>query len=1010
MASGKQNRPIQGQTQVRNVRRDSIVDKEVTAAKLNPDVVGNGLVLNPTTNAIDFIGSVFVSNTSELSEALASGETNIFLRNGNYILPELSINSDVFQLTGESKDGVNLSLPPSGTINITHPSGLIVTGEANLNISNPGIVEIAGGNVSGNAPLFSWQGANLVIDNLPYKVLRVSSGEVSGVAEIELTEPWTGLSSFTNKEFKLLYLREGVALQNFTITSASDSGIIYINKAKDISFNNVNIKGFNILDRATSGIKGKYIYQSSFLNTNLSFTNAESDQFDRNSIELEESHYLIFDNLQLYNSDSSGLKVFNSSFINFTNLKVANLNGRGFTIIDSENIELSNNLFNNVNFGNTILSSKNIYLNNNYIETASNDTAIKIVNSSEKVFINSNNIQGVENAVSLFANNSKVYANNNFIVSKVKGVEAVSGSILRLTSNTIESSASGIVFDNSITDSMVENNRVNVSDTAFEIPGIGNLIGSNTVLSGAISIAADNRFPVLNKISPVESGEIDIGESESPFKDLYLDGNLEGVTNINFTDGGAINNVNLIELTGFDIEAISSGVISVGGIEISGLERVKFVYNQIVPATTWDVTHNLGTEDIFIQTYDSNNEIFIPNKIKVVDENNVQIVNPFNRTGSAVILGESNVVKTELLGQYVHEQTISGAVWNVEHNADTTNYSVSVFDADGNIFIPSAIQTVDSNNVQIINLTPKSGKAVFIFENSEVVSSNLYHFEQAIPSDTWVINHNKGTNRWSITVRDSSGSVFIPNDIKALNSNVVEISLSEPTAGDATFFFPGSTINSNTQFVHTQNILSTTWNINHGLNSENFVVTFFDGDNNYILPQQLEIVDSNNAIATFSSPVLGRAILVFENAGNVTTIDNTIARRNTENTFTENVNISADLFVSGSVTVSGAAVYHENTPVAGYLFDGTPYFKKVLNSTIPDGSGSLNITHGLGDIYSEKRLINASVYFDNGVFNGLSRSNSGSPEYWTCDDTNFTVYRAASTGAAAVFANLEFTL
>lgn len=64
-------------------------------------------------------------------------------------------------------------------------------------------------------------------------------------------------------------------------------------------------------------------------------------------------------------------------------------------------------------------------------------------------------------------------------------------------------------------------------------------------------------------------------------------------------------------------------------------------------------------------------------------------------------------------------------------------------------------------------------------------------------------------------------------------------------------------------FIHTQETASSTWNIAHNTNTENFTLTVFDDRNKIVVPDEVEVIDANNVTVTFAQfPTSGRAVLV----------------------------------------------------------------------------------------------------------------------------------------------------
>lgn len=64
------------------------------------------------------------------------------------------------------------------------------------------------------------------------------------------------------------------------------------------------------------------------------------------------------------------------------------------------------------------------------------------------------------------------------------------------------------------------------------------------------------------------------------------------------------------------------------------------------------------------------------------------------------------------------------------------------------------------------------------------VGDKHYTYTQAIPSDTWIINHNLN-KKPSIEVVDSAGNVQIPDEAKVVDNNTVIVKFIAAFAGEA---------------------------------------------------------------------------------------------------------------------------------------------------------------------------------------------------------------------------------
>lgn len=64
---------------------------------------------------------------------------------------------------------------------------------------------------------------------------------------------------------------------------------------------------------------------------------------------------------------------------------------------------------------------------------------------------------------------------------------------------------------------------------------------------------------------------------------------------------------------------------------------------------------------------------------------------------------------------YVHQQTTVMDAWYIEHNKDSEDYILFVFDDSGNQVIPNNVAAFDNNIIEVDFGTGMTGKAVVIF-------------------------------------------------------------------------------------------------------------------------------------------------------------------------------------------------------------------------------------------------------------------------------------------------------
>jgi hypothetical protein len=103
---------------------------------------------------------------------------------------------------------------------------------------------------------------------------------------------------------------------------------------------------------------------------------------------------------------------------------------------------------------------------------------------------------------------------------------------------------------------------------------------------------------------------------------------------------------------------------------------------------------------------------------------------------------------------------------------------------EGTISSKSKIEfdsTIEGNTTYLYAMQPFEGYALIAgIENGE---AGVYIYEQAIPSDTWVVNHNLNTYP-SITIVDSGGNTVVGSE-NYIDKNTVEIKFSAAFTGKA---------------------------------------------------------------------------------------------------------------------------------------------------------------------------------------------------------------------------------
>jgi hypothetical protein len=261
----------------------------------------------------------------------------------------------------------------------------------------------------------------------------------------------------------------------------------------------------------------------------------------------------------------------------------------------------------------------------------------------------------------------------------------------------------------------------------------------------------------------------------------------------------------------------------------------------------------LNTQYPVFQVFDTNNEVIIPTTIKAVDSASALIYFPtpvagkavavlggisgsggsgagFPFSGSAVITGSFLVsgsfvdftqvanftgsLTGSLLGTASYAttasyamfaltastapgytvqftQSVAAATWSFNHNMNTRNPIVQVYDSSYQQIIPNNIVGISSNTAEIRFDYATTGYVVMSNGGGLYVTGSTSQLTQTSAATTWSFTHNLNSKYVAFETYDSSDYVLIPAGIKALTTNTAEIYFATPQTGIAIAQFSG---------------------------------------------------------------------------------------------------------------------------------------------------------------------------------------------------------------------------
>lgn len=341
----------------------------------------------------------------------------------------------------------------------------------------------------------------------------------------------------------------------------------------------------------------------------------------------------------------------------------------------------------------------------------------------------------------------------------------------------------------------------------------------------------------------------------------------------------------------------------------------------------------------------------------------------------------------------------------------------------GNLTVPSLTVTGNSNLGSNANIYIEGGNPTQVLTTDGL--GNLYWsngggggteavgyylFTQNSANTTWVVNHNLNTQYVSVTPIFANSTAITghydyPN-VYYNNANTVTLTFSSAITGYVAI--AGDSGNSEGYYLHNQGSASTTWTINHNLNSEFVAVApastadlswygRYDGPS-------ISYTNANSLTLTFSSAEAGNvAIIGSSNIAGYYTHTQSVANT----TWVVNHNLAAKYL---SVT----PVYPNNVSMVGtYDFPNITYNNaNALTLTFSSAqTGNVVVVGGGGEALPAGGS-NTEVQFNNGgaldgdaVFNYDTNTNILSVPFITLSVVAFANLPAATTAGRKAFVN-----
>ena len=208
-----------------------------------------------------------------------------------------------------------------------------------------------------------------------------------------------------------------------------------------------------------------------------------------------------------------------------------------------------------------------------------------------------------------------------------------------------------------------------------------------------------------------------------------------------------------------------------GTIVVIEAQSGEYASTQFTSTGSVTLNHGLGTQDLNVVAYDSNNAQFYPD-IDIIDSSNVKATFASPSTGTLLAV--------------VREGTVSSSFSNtvdttITHNLSSSAVIASVYDTSYNKIIPSEVSIVDTSSINLTFASTSSGNVVIVggpIDTTNVTTATS--FTQVITgSSSYTVDHNLNSEWPLVQVYESSSRAqYVPQSIVSVNANSVQLTFS----------------------------------------------------------------------------------------------------------------------------------------------------------------------------------------------------------------------------------------
>lgn len=359
-------------------------------------------------------------------------------------------------------------------------------------------------------------------------------------------------------------------------------------------------------------------------------------------------------------------------------------------------------------------------------------------------------------------------------------------------------------------------------------------------ISSSYAVTASHALnvPVTSSYA-LTSSYVETAQTASYVTGANVDGTVQNAVSASYAPGGGVTSI--VAGQGISINQ-STGDVTISTDTIAGGSIASSSFANVVTTT---LTHNFGSTNVIVATYDENGNEIVPASI-TLDSNNA-----VTATFSSAQSGDLVVIEAQT-GEFATTSFSSTGSVTLNHSLGTQDLNVVAYDTSNVQFMPD-IEVLDSSNVKATFASPTSGKLLAVARNESVSASYSNTVDETI-------THNLGGQSLFVSVYDTSYNEILPDSVSVVDDNNINITFAATSSGNVVI--AGGVIDAttiSTATTYTQAISgSSSYTVNHNLNAEWPLVQVYDSASRaQFVPQSVVSVNASTTNITFSAPFNG---------------------------------------------------------------------------------------------------------------------------------------------------------